>query len=262
MNILKFRSKGGKFYSKADFRKIYGVTNMIYDQIAPFLLLENENKKLTERSSMPGLFLFNPNKATDQDFLRLGLSDKQISTIRKYMKQGGSFRNKDDFFKIRVISENQKRILSDYLVIDGLEKPVPEKAISFPAVLIELNSADSTRLRQLPGIGVVLSKRIVKYRDLLGGFYSMSQLKEVYGLNEQTLTQIESKLTIDVSKIRKLDFNFAEVNELARHPYLQKKLAGQVVKFRSKNGSIRDLSILRDSMILNIDDYNRLKPYF
>ena len=73
---------------------------------------------------------------------------------------------------------------------------------------------------------------------------------------------ISEKLTIDATKIKKIDWNFADAKELSRHPYLRNNLSKQIVKYRSKNGSIKDLSVLRDSMILNIDEYNRLKPYF
>lgn len=213
-------------------------------------------------SLAPELFPFDPNRATDDDFSRLGFSGKQVTTIRKYIESGAVFSNKDDFFRIRVITENQKQILSDYVVIESSGNFPSGKNTASPEQLIELNTADSILLKQLPGIGDKLSKRIVKYRDLLGGFCSVSQLKEVYGLSEQTISQITDKVTVDVSKVKKLDLNFAEINELSRHPYLSKDLARLIVRFRSKNGSIRDLDILRDSMILNIDDYNRLKPYF
>jgi DNA uptake protein ComE-like DNA-binding protein len=178
------------------------------------------------------------------------------------LDKGGVFRSKADFFKIRVISENQKRILSDWIVIESVSKVSTKENFVVNTSTIEINSADSIQLKQLPGIGSVLSKRIVKYRDLLGGFYSVSQLKEVYGLNEQTISLIEEKVTVDITRIRKIDVNFADANELSRHPYLKKNLANKIVKFRTKNGSIRDLAILRDSMILNIDEYNRIKPYF
>lgn len=262
VNLLKFRSKGGKIHSNPDFRKIFGVTDQVFSQVSPFLLLENESNSQKRISSAFGLFLFDPNKATDSEFLRLGFSDKQITTIRKYMNKGGVFRDKADFLKIRVISEDQKRILSDWVVIESVKKALPGENLVINTISIELNSADSIQLKQLPGIGDVLSKRIAKYRDLLGGFYSVSQLKEVYGLSEQTIRLIEDKVTVDVARIRKLDINFADVNELSRHPYLQKNLARQIVKFRNRNGSIRDLITLRDSMILNIDEYNRIKPYF
>lgn len=262
LNLLKYRSKGGKFYGVADFRKIFGVTDQLFSQVSPFLLLENESNQQKTASSTPEPFLFDPNKATDSEFLQLGFSDKQITTIRKYMDKGGVFRDKVDFFKIRVISENQKRRLADWIVIESVQKAEPKGKVALKTSTIEINSADSIQLKQLPGIGSVLSKRIVKYRDLLGGFYSVIQLKEVYGLSEQTISLIEGKVTVDVSQIRKLDVNFADANELSRHPYLKKNLASKIVKFRTKNGNISDVAILRDSMILNIDEYNRIKPYF
>lgn len=262
LNLLKFRSKGGKLYANVDFRKIFGVTDQLFSQVSPFLLLENETNLQKRASSAPELFLFDPNRATDGEFLRLGFSDRQIATIRKYLDKGGIFRDKADFFKIRVISENQKRILSDWVVIESVKKTAIRENLVIEAVNVELNTADSIQLKQLPGVGGVLSKRIVKYRDLLGGFYSVSQLKEVYGLSEPTIRLIEKKVTVNIARIKKMDVNFADVNELSRHPYLHKNLANKIVKFRTKNGSIRDLAILRDSMILNIDEYNRIKPYF
>jgi len=262
LNLLKFRSKGGKLYTNVDFRKIFGVTDQLFNQVSPFLLLENETNLRKSASSAPKLFLFDPNRATDGEFLRLGFSDRQITIIRKYLDKGGVFRDKADFFKIRVISENQKKILSDWVVIESRQNESPREELIVNAPVIDLNSADSIELKQLPGIGTVLSKRIVKYRDLLGGFYSVNQLKEVYGLSEQTIRQIEQKVKLDKSKVRKLDLNFSDVNELSRHPYLKKDLARNIVRFRSRNGSFRDLTILRDSMILNIDEYNRIKPYF
>lgn len=214
------------------------------------------------RSSNPELFSFDPNKATDDDFHRLGFSEKQITSIRKYMGTGVVFRSKEDFYKIRVITEDQKRILSGYVVIEGVSKLPVNDEFTSQQKLIELNSTDSISLKQLPGIGDKLSKRIVKYRDLLGGFHSISQLREVYGLDEATVKRIENRITIDGTKIKKLNLNFSDQTELSRHPYIQLNLARKIIKFRTMYGSITDWSILQDSMILNIDEYNRLKPYF
>lgn len=261
-NFVKFRNKGGKFHSKADFGKIYGVSEAVYDRVEPFLVIDAKNKYEESISVKPELFQFDPNKATDEDFRRLGLSDKLITTIRNYQNKGGKFRKKEDFLKMWGLNEKQKQTLMDFIRIEPSENIRTETKPAVGLNPIELNSADSTELEMLPGIGDKLSKRIVKYRDLLGGFHSLHQLKEVYGLNEQTLKQLDAKMTIDISRIRKLDLNFADVNELSRHPYLRKNLATQIVKFRTKNGNIRNLDVLRDSMILNIDDYNRLKPYY
>ncbi len=261
-NLLKFRRGGGKFYSDSDFRKIYGVTDQVYDRIEPYLLVENEHRLPAANSPKSELFLFDPNTASDDEFLRLGLSGKLIATIRNYQNKGGSYKNKEGFLRMWGFSENQKKVLAAYVMIEKPEALNTEKKSVDTNLVVELNSADSIQLKRLPGIGDKLSKRIVKYRDLLGGFHSLNQLNEVYGLSEQTIQLIKNQITIDDTKIKKMDLNFADLYELAKHPYLQKNLAGQIIKFRTKNGSIRDLIVLRDSMILNIDEYNRLKPYF
>ena len=260
-NLLRFRKKGGKFYSASDFKRLYGLTDKIFGQIKPFLKLENGRKLPVPSIKTKELFAFDPNKATDDEFLRLGLSQKQLSIIRNYQNKGGIYRNKADFFKMWGLRDDQKKELSDYIIIEGKNNSLSGK-LTVKELSIELNTADSIQLKQLPGIGDKLSKRIVKYRDILGGFYSLTQLKEVYGLNEQTILLIKDKVTLDSTKIRKLDVNFADLSELSRHPYLHKILAGKIIKFRTKNGSIHDLIVLRDSMILNIDEYNRLKHYF
>lgn len=207
-------------------------------------------------------FLFDPNTATDDEFTRLGFSGKQIAAIRKYIGKGGVFKDQDDFFKIRVIGEGQKRILSGWIAIRDKKNEQAKINNARNVLVVEINSADSVQLEQLPGIGSVLAKRIIKYRDLLGGFYSISQLKEVYGLSDQTFGLIQDKVTVNASKIHRVDMNFADMGELSRHPYLKKELAKKIVKFRARNGSISDLAVLRDSMILNLDEYNRIKPYF
>jgi len=259
-NIVKFRIKGGRFFSASDFRKIYGVTDLVFARVSPFLKFNQVRTQPITDSAKPEFFIFDPNTTTDAEFLRLGLTVKQITTIRNYRNKGGTFRKKEDFLKIYGLTAEQKRALQDYVEINKNEE-IDSKEREFKAPLIELNSADSVQLKQLPGIGEKLSKRIVKYRDLLGGFYAVSQLKEVYGLSEETFRKIEDKVRIDTTKIQKLKLNFDDAVELGRHPYLKKNLAKKIVNFRTKNGSIHDLSVLRDSMILNIDEYIRLKPY-
>jgi len=261
-NLLKFRAKGGKFYTVTDFRKIYGVSEQIFLKIKPHLQFQETDEVQGSTKSTAELFFFDPNSSSDIDFHRLGLTDKQIETIRNYQKKGGSFRNNSDFFKMWGLTDHQKNALSDYIRIEKSEIARQKMEAVTEIKTMDINTADSTELELLPGIGDKLSKRIVKYRDMLGGFYSMTQLKEVYGLNEQTIQLIAPKLTIDHTKIKKIDWNFADAFELSKHPYLRNNLSKQIVKFRSKNGSIDNLEVLRDSMILNIEEYNRLKPYF
>lgn len=262
LNLLKFRNSNGKIYSGSDFKKIYGVTDAVYSKAEPYLIFESKEDYDISRSSKNELFQFDPNTAIDQDFKRLGLSAKQIRTIRNYLNKGGRFHTRDDFSKIWGLSDHQKTTLSKYIVIESKDEKEPERKVVGEIIKIELNTADSIALKQLPGIGEKLSKRIVKYRDILGGYNSLGQLNEVYGLNDETIHEIENLVTIDLSRIRKLDLNFADMKELSKHPYIQKNLADKIIKFRASSGSIPDLAVLRDNMILNIDEYNRLRPYF
>jgi len=260
-NMLKFREKGGKYYAETDFRKMYGVTDSIYKKLAPYLLFENKKVQPAKVIIPVKLFTFDPNTSNDQDFLRLGLAEKQIQTIRNYQSKGGSFRRPADFLKIYALSQSQKDALASYIIIEEKRKIVSEKEGAILTIHLEINGTDSIELMRLPGIGNKLSKRIVKYRDLLGGFYTMDQLKEVYGLSEKTRLQIEAMIVVDSTKIHKVDLNFADWKELARHPYIQKNLASQIIKFRTKYGSINEPSVLRDSMILNSGEYTKLRPY-
>lgn len=260
-NLMKFREKGGRYYSAQDFRKMYGVTDSIFSLVEPLLVFETKASRLVPVKTSAELFIFDPNTADDAAFHRLGFSEKQIQTIRNYQGKGGVFRKQADFFKIYGISESQKTALAEYIVIE--EKPGSfQRENEKPNMLIEINGTDSIKLKRLPGIGDKLSKRIVKYRDVLGGFYTLTQLKEVYGLREETIRRIETMLVIDSTRIRKIDLNFADWNELAGHPYIRNKLAGEIIKFRTRVGKISDPSVLRDSMVLNPHEYERLRPYF
>lgn len=113
--------------------------------------------------------------------------------------------------------------------------------------VINLNKCDSAMLVSLPGIGPVLSSRIIKYRKLIGGFANTGQLKEVYGLPEETFNLISSRVNADTVDLRKIRINKAEFKELIRHPYFKKGEVASILKFREISGSISGI----DEMIRN-----------
>lgn len=104
--------------------------------------------------------------------------------------------------------------------------------------LIEINSADSIALDELPGIGLVFARRIIKYREMLGGFAFPSQLREVYGMDSARLSGFIKLIRIDTSALRRLDLNKATFKELLAHPYLEYDHVKAIVKFRDKKGLI------------------------
>lgn len=125
----------------------------------------------------------------------------------------------------------------------------------------ELNSCDSAALDLLPGIGPVLSSRIVKYRNLLGGFYSTEQLKEVYGLDSETVVLIKPRLSIDTMKIFRINVNTAAYRELARHPYIGRVDASAMLKYRDLEGQVKSIDELVRNRILIVEKRERLSHY-
>ena len=127
--------------------------------------------------------------------------------------------------------------------------------------LIDINSCDSSDLIALPGIGSVLSARIIKYRNLLGGFASVAQLMEVYGLPEETYEMIKGRLFADSSLVRKINVNSAVYRELSRIHYLEKYDISAILKYRELSGRIKSIQDLEENKILTPEKAEKVEPY-
>ncbi len=126
---------------------------------------------------------------------------------------------------------------------------------------MDINSCDSMALVALPGIGPVLSARIIKYRNLLGGFARVEQLKEVYGLPAETYDMIRGRLFADSSAIRKVNINSAGYMELIRLPYLEKYDVSAMLKYRELEGRINSMEDLKVNKILTPEKAEKVEPY-
>lgn len=116
----------------------------------------------------------------------------------------------------------------------------------FPAgTQVELNQADSQTLQKVPGIGPVFSRRIIKYRDLLGGFYAVHQLAEVYGIDAEKYAALEPWFTVDAALIQPLTVNQADYRTLIRHPYLNKQQTKILLRFIERKGKLQGWEELR-----------------
>jgi len=130
-----------------------------------------------------------------------------------------------------------------------------------PGQQLELNRADTLELRRIRGIGAATSRRIVDYRQRLGGFLRTEQLLEVYGMDSLTYEVVLKYLTLDTGFVKPLDVNGLDLEGLADHPYVGWNLAKKIVAYRRQHGPYtRGVDVLGILALDSLDRY-RLAPY-
>ncbi len=266
-NILSYREKGGVFYNKEGFSRIWGMKDEDYERLKDYIVIENQRPRRQYRPRSDyrqsrQLFDFDPNHADFETLLKLGLRDWQADNVINYRNRGGVFNTPEDFQKIYGISERLFNDLSTYIVIDTTNIPVKEKPQrTIQNLQIEINSADAEDLRTLRGIGQVLSERIITYRERLGGFYEIYQLVEVYGVTEEVITQNLEHLTVDLNNIRKINLNDTDYRSLISHPYIDRKTTEILLEYVKFAGEIKDLNELIEQKVISDIQYQQLEPY-
>jgi len=126
---------------------------------------------------------------------------------------------------------------------------------------LDLNSCDSASLVSLPGIGPVLSARIIKYRKLIGGFVSVGQLREVYGLPEETYDLVSPRLKADTLSVRKIKINSAGYGELIRHPYFKREEVAAILKYRELKGRIPGVGEMVENKVISEETAQKIGAY-
>ncbi|MEW5846163.1 MAG: helix-hairpin-helix domain-containing protein [Bacteroidota bacterium] len=207
-------------------------------------------------------FEFDPNTISVDSLIDLGLSRKQAEVFIKYRSRGGRFVKPDDIDKIFVIDSATKARLKPLVRIAQVTDTISNARVTEgKPLVVELNSADTLSLTKLKGIGSTYAKRIVGYRNLLGGFYRVEQLTEVYGITPQLLDQLKPNIYIDSTHIKKININLVRYDDLRVHPYVNDYQAKAIIYYRSKKGSIRSLDELWQNKLIPPDRFEKLKHY-
>lgn len=261
-NIIGYRNAGGKFLNPSQLRKIYGMNDSIFSKLEKYIQIPAEvdrqkNTKIQESKLLSGFF--DPNQAGLDTLAKFGFNHFQSANLINYRNKGGVFNNKADLLKIYGIDSLFFSTVENHIKIDLKEKA--ETSSTEIMELIELNRADSADLVQLRGIGPVFATRIIKYRDLLGGFYSKSQLLEVYNFPAEILPGIEEHITTDTLLLKKVRINFAEFDELLRHPYLNKQQVQAILAYREKNGAFGNVAQIQQVPLLDHKTFMLIRPY-
>ena len=208
-------------------------------------------------------FYFDPNDLPDSLWLKMGLTQKQVKSIKNYEAKGGNFRKKSDFKKIYVISNTEYRILEPFIKIvpkSDSKNPGQTHTEANPCAVTEINAADSTDLVEL-GFSPWIGSRMLKYRALLGGFYGLEQLFEVYGIDSSKLGKLYKCITIDTSLIIKLNLQKDDFKKLVRHPYLSYEQVKFIMDLRSERVARDPLQGMLQSGIMDTAEHNKLLPY-
>ena len=222
------------------------------------------------------LFHFDPNTLSKEGWQKLGLRDKTIQTIQNYLSKGGRFKKPEDLQRIYGLHEDEYEKLAPFVKIETL---IPEnKSGDFPGTKnfaeskpdfkktsrytsIDINTADTTGFIGLPGIGSKLAARIVNFRDKLGGFYEVNQVKETFGLPDSTFQKIRQYLVLENNSVKKISINTATIDELKVHPYIRYNIANAIVAYRNQHGLFTNADELKKIMLITDEVYQKIIPY-
>jgi DNA uptake protein ComE-like DNA-binding protein len=224
---------------------------------------------------------FDPNQASEGQLEELGIAKWMAKRIINYRTKGGQFRKKEDLQKIYDFPTDLYAKLEPFITLPEksasgggftqFSKPeanfevktsanVPNKE-SFKPVAFDLNRADTNDLKKLKGIGSKLSARIIKYRDMVGGFYSENQVKEVFGLDSIVVDEILKFATIKNPPLKKIKINEVTAEEF-KHNYIRPYIAKSIVAYRLQHGNFTSKKDFEPIKLLDAKTLDKIFPYF
>jgi competence ComEA-like helix-hairpin-helix protein len=268
------------FYQAFSFKSNPLANKAVYNQIDSFLLSLSVREKpiatpfsFIDEETSPSFnmepFIFDPNTVTSAELVHLGFSRRQAAVIENFRIKGGVFRCSQDFAKMYVVDSSMYTKLKPYISINPKFAQTPVNSLNAEGLivsdvkplLINLNSADSLELIKLKGIGRGYARRIVAYRQLLGGFIDIGQLTEIYGFNADLLESIRPNIWVDTLSVAKINVNLVNYYDLRKHPYINDYQARAIIYYRETKGNINYLSEILDNKLLDSKTYHKVKGY-
>ena len=213
----------------------------------------------------PSLFYFDPNIIAEKGWVQLGLKQKLIGTILNYRNKGGQFRVAEDLKRIWGMLPEEADRLIPYVQIKQVE--IKQKTLAIKAVqpkrIIDINEASLSDWESLPGIGPVLANRIIHYRDKLGGFSSVEQLKKTYGITDSVFQMILPNISMSHS-IKQAEPLLADINKADETTLIKsgipETIAKAIVLYRKQYGQYQQMSDLKKIVFINDAVYQQIIP--
>lgn len=228
---------------------------------------ENAKKSYSSKNKKPQFLapdtLFNPNDYKKENWIKLGLSEKQAASIIKFRESGAVFRIKADIQKLFVVSEELYALIQDKIDLpDSLSKEQRKEVFkNYKPKPMGVNSIGAKKLQYVRGIGPFFANQIIEYRNMLGGFYSFDQILEINRFSPELVDSLKTRCFIDVDKIKKMDLNTVSSEELQGHPYFRLSVARDIVDLRTKKTRFKQVEDILQSEYIDQKLFNRISPY-
>lgn len=213
---------------------------------------------------------FDPNTLSEKGWISMGMRPKTAHTIMNYRNKGGRFRFGDDIRKIWGLSKADADRLIPFVQIADTERPsftrpnIPVSTrlpIETGNRVIDINTATTEEWKTLPGIGEVLASRIVKFRERMGGFTDVAQVKKTYGISDSVFILINPWLTVNTINPPKLDLNSISAYELKQRANIPDAVAKAIVTYRQQYGPYQSVNDLKKIVFINDSLFQKMLPF-
>ena len=201
---------------------------------------------------------FDPNNYGREDWMYLGLSEKQAEVVLKFTSRG--IRSNEELKKIYVIPEEVFELIKDSVVYPVHERKTIASNNKRYEAIVDINTASMEELKSLPGIGDFYAKKIIEQRNNLGGYAGTHQLLEIWKFDAERYDKIKDHI-IATGGVEKININTADIETLKQHPYISYKVANSIVKLREAHGPYQKVQDILKSVLIDQELFSKIQPY-
>lgn len=265
-SIVNFRKSGFQFKQKEDLKKLFVVDEEKYQQLESFVIIPKQ--KIIKEKECYRILYISSSEPVYNGLENLGQVYYKKEELN-YRYYSTSFEKWDQANALLTSVESKgfegafiTKLPCSFNCYPIRQKEVKkEEIVKVLRQVVELNSADTTALKTLKGVGSYYAKSIVKYRNQLGGFYEINQLLEVYGIEPSVIKDNAGFITLDSTLVKKININTTTAEVLKKHPYIKWRIANSIVLYRANHGKYKSVQNIQNSDLVNDELYRKIARY-
>lgn len=264
--LLRWREAGKVFRIKEDVAQCYAMTDSLYFLLEPYIVIGDafrykQQERASHTATTERVIAFEPfmlDTVTAEYLRSIGFSTRRADLVIRYRDMIGGYRSIEEFKECYGVGDSIGEMLRPYIIFKLSDVPAITAKAALP---IEINSADYATLCSVKGIGKKSAEEILRYRELLGGYYSLDQITELDVVTEQNFQRILQQIYCDSAKIKKISINFASPKVLEVHPYLSNRMLRRIINKRELKGGWSTIQEMIDDDIFTEEEAARVAPY-